>query len=632
MGFIYLDGTNYSEVERFIAELGEYSGPIKLDTETTGLDIFTADLILLQIKLKNTYIFNCLSIKKEYIRNLIDLLNSTRRTIILHNAKYDLKILYNHFKIMLENVYDTMWMEVLINQGIGQKFYSLEDLVFKYCDVVLDKTVRKSFFTNFAGNITQEMLVYSAQDVEYLEYIREQQIKQLKAEGEMKVVKLENDLVPALAEIEYTGIGIDSQEWVNISKRNLEIFEKQEIDLKQYVINELLKKPFSNALEFADKLNIPVKTKRDRLAVEGLSDPSLIRDWATNQFNLGSHKQVLTMIKALGVDVPSTNEKVLKDYKNEHEFISNLLDYREFEKKLSTYGLSFLNNIHPVTGRIHTELLDLGADSGRLSSQSPNLQNIPSYDKKTKTLEYRECFRADPGKLFLSVDYSQEEYRLAGAITKEKVIIDAYKENKDMHTATAALIGNKAMEDVTKIERNNAKPINFAILYGSSEYGLSYNLGIPVQAAKNIIDIFYGGYPTLAKVKKAVEDRIVELKYSVTLLGRKRYWKDEPDFSTPQEILKYRARMKREGFNHIIQGTGADIAKLAIVELRKRNPFGDKFKMVLQVHDEILAEITNDIKEEATYFMESVMREVEQPFLGEIPAVVESHCSERWSK
>ncbi len=147
-----------------------------------------------------------------------------------------------------------------------------------------------------------------------------------------------------------------------------------------------------------------------------------------------------------------------------------------------------------------------------------------------------------------------------------------------------------------------------------------------------VVSGFYNGYPTLTKVKKMVEEKIIDLRYSVTSLGRKRYWKPEPDFSTPKEIVKYRNRIKREGFNHIIQGGGADITKLAIVELRKRNPFGDKFKMVLQVHDEILAEITEDIREGATHFMESIMREVEQPFLGDIPAACESHCAKEWSK
>lgn len=631
MSFIYITDVS-KDIEKFVAELSESSGPIKLDTETTSLDIFSARLILLQIKLKNTYIFNCLTVNKKQIEDIVRLINLTGRTVILHNAKYDMKILYNHFKIMLENVYDTMWMEVLINQGIGQKLYSLEDLVFKYCDVLLDKAVRRSFFENFTGNITQEMLVYSAQDVEYLEHIREQQILALKKAGEMKVVKLENDLVPVVAEMEYNGIGLDKKDWEDLSERNQRIFEKQEIDLKEYVINKLLEQPFNNALEFADKLNIPVKTKRDRLAVEGLSNPQIIKEWATQQLNLGSPKQVLTMIRALGVDVPGTNEKVLRDYKNEHPFISNLIDYREFDKKLTTYGLGFLKNINPLTGRVHTELMNLGADSGRFSSQNPNLQNIPSFDKKTGTLEYRECFKAPEGKLLLSTDYSQQEYRLAGAVTREKVIIDAYTSGKDMHTATAALVNNKSMDDVTKIERNIAKTINFAILYGSTEYGLSFNMGIPVGEAKKIVDTFYNGYPTLTAVKKAIENRILELKYSVTLLGRRRYWNSEPDFSTPQEILKYRNRIKREGFNHIIQGGGADITKLALVELRKRNPFGDLFKLILQVHDEILVEISKDILKEAKEFMESVMKEVEQPFLGEIPAAVESHYGERWGK
>lgn len=626
MSFIYITDYSSNDMHQFLTELSQYTGPIKLDTETTSLNIFSAKLLLLQIKLKNTYIFNCQTLDDSQLKDIIWLIKSTNRIVIFHNAKYDLKILYNNFRIMLENVYDTMWMEVLINQGVGQKLYSLEDLVFKYCNVQLDKSIRKSFYENNTGNITQEQLIYSAQDVEYLEYIRDTQLEMLKKAGEMKIVKLENRLTPVVAEIEYNGIYLNKEDWTKLNDENQLSFQKQEHELKSYLIGKLLEVPFTNALEFADRLNIPVKTKRDREALVNILDPNFVLEWALEKFNLGSSKQVLTAIKMLGVDVPSTNEKVLSDHKNKHEFIASLLNYREFDKKLTTYGLSFLDNIKSETGRVHTELMNLGADSGRFSSQNPNLQNIPR-DKR-----FRECFMAPEGKLLLSTDYSQQEYRLAGAVTKERRIIDAYLAGKDMHTATAALVNNKSMEEVTKQERQDAKTINFAILYGSTEYGLSFNMGIPVKEAKSIVDAFYNGYPTLAKVKSAIEDRIIELKYSVTLMGRRRYWKDEPDFSTPQEIVKYKNRMKREGFNHIIQGGGADITKLALVELHNRNPFGDKFKMVLQVHDEIVAEIDESIKEPATEFMESIMKEVEQPFLGEIPAAVESHVDKRWSK
>jgi len=260
------------------------------------------------------------------------------------------------------------------------------------------------------------------------------------------------------------------------------------------------------------------------------------------------------------------------------------------------------------------------------NSTNPNLQNIPS-DK-----EYRKPFKATPGKKLLSFDYSQQEYRLVGAISKDPVIIDSYVSGKDMHTATASIIYNKDMDKVTKEERSLGKTINFAVLYGSTAYGLAFNLKIEPKRADEFLRKFYEGYPTLTMFKRVVGDAIWAKKYSSTVMGRKRYWETKDFFADYKEADRYESRVRREGFNHIVQGTGADVTKLAMIKMFRENPFGDSFKLIMQIHDEIVVEVDEKIANEANEFGKKCMIDVFQPFLGAIPASVESHIDDHWTK
>ena len=256
-----------------------------------------------------------------------------------------------------------------------------------------------------------------------------------------------------------------------------------------------------------------------------------------------------------------------------------------------------------------------------------NMQNIPTHNGD------REGFVAKDGYSFITCDYSQMEYRLAGAISREPKIIKAYVKGFDMHTATAALRFGKDLNDVTKEERSKGKAVNFTILYGGTEYALGKNLSIPQDEALYILSQFLQNYPVLAAHKAASENKIVELGYSITLMGRRRYWKSLGAFATPNEVNNYINRMKREGYNHIIQGTGADVTKLSMINISKNSPFGlELYHLLLQIHDELVAEVRDDIVEEAAKFMKYEMESAFQPFLGEIPALVDVKISKRWTK
>jgi DNA polymerase-1 len=254
------------------------------------------------------------------------------------------------------------------------------------------------------------------------------------------------------------------------------------------------------------------------------------------------------------------------------------------------------------------------------------MQNMPVHGG------YRECFRPDPGFVFVGIDYSQQEYRLAGAVSGDKRIINAYKKGSDMHTATAQVLYKK--DKVTKDERNRGKTVNFAILYGSTEFGLKKNLNISENEAKQIIDEFWKGYKYLSSFMEYAGEKIMELGFSSTPLGRRRYNLPRPVFMNSYELDRWKARVLREGKNHIIQGGGADILKLAMLRISRENPYGDKLRFCLQIHDELLFQIHESIKEEGALFAKNIMEEEEQKFLGEIPAGVDGwkEFRDRWSK
>lgn len=601
---------------------------ISLDTETTGLDCHSDKLLLLQIKIKDEiYVINCISIPKEYIVNLIKTLFAFRILTIAHNAKFDIKFLFNFSGILLVNVHDTLYTEALINSGIGKTLYSLKELVQKYSGNLLDKEVRKEFQNVTDGNFTEQQIMYAAEDVNYLVDIYLGQMEAIHSFHEEKVYNEEKDLIPVVASMEYQGIYLDETKWMELVK----IAEAKRIpimkEIKLDIINTIKgKNKFENALEFARLLLIPVKTKKAQATLIDITDIDSITDWASENLLLSSPKQMKNCLALMGIKVENTDAKVLEKISNKHQIIQKILDFKELDKRLSTYGENFLGLINPVTGRIHTEYRNIGTATGRFSSEDPNLQNIP------REAGYRNSFIASEGFSLIAMDYSQQEYRLTGAISGEPVIINAYLAGKDMHTATAALVYGVKLEDVTKDQRYIAKTINFAVLYGSSDYGLAYNMSIPLSEAQRIIEAFETGYPVFTAFRRAAEDWIWKLGYSTTLMGRRRWNREKPPYLDAYGFLKYKKKTLREGFNHIIQGTGADVTKLAMIGIFQNNPFGDKYRLLLTVHDEVIVEAHDSIIKEAEAYTMEQMLKAEQPFLGTIPAKADGHVGKFWVK
>lgn len=589
-----------------------------LDTETTGVDFLVDNLLLLVIGDKDSQIvFNFADLSDKIKVYILQLIQDSKILVVGHNLNFDVKFLYKATGVMLTNVYDTFLVEVLIDTDPSHSRYpSLELLVQKYCGIQLNKSIRETFIGYDKKTFSQEQLQYACEDIYYLPTIKEALDAELVRQKQTKVADLENRLLPVVAHMEYTGILVDVEKLKQLS------------DVAQASADEIR----LQMLEIVKKLSLPeVERMLESLPAEVQRRGKRAEDkteFLLQEINFLSPKQSKVFLSILGLEVESTGQKVLESItscpERPAEYIKLLLSYREYKKLVSTYGEGLISEVHPVSKRIHSNFSQLGTRTGRFSSSKPNLQNIP------RDSRYREPFIAAEGNIIIDADYAQEEYRLAGAICSEPAIIQAYLSGLDMHTQTAANVFGVSVKEVTKEQRNHAKGYNFGILYGASANGLAYALGCEKTEAKKIIDKFYSGYPVLAKFKTAFENKVIERGYSTTVLGRKRFFERKFNFKSDEEAYLYYRTLRKEGFNHLIQGTGADILKQALCNIYYNNPYGDDLKIVGTVHDEILVEVKEGMLEQARDFVIEQMKKAEQTYLGEIPAVVEVEIGNCW--
>jgi len=614
--------TSRNENRELLSELIS-ADEIGLDVETTSLDLFLSDLLLIQIEANNKiFVIDVKNVGKDFVKYIVSLIIDSNKLCIGHNIKFDIQILHTYTGELISNVFDTMVSETLMYQGIGKQFYSLKELVDKYYGVELDKSERDGFVNN-PDVFSQNQLIYAALDVKFLRGIKEKQTEILINQGQGEVLELEKRFEAPVASMELNGVLIDKDCWRQLEQDATNKKAELESKIKESIVSRLnLNK--ANLYELAMEYKIPVTTKRLRTQLESITDVNTYPGFLYENLNINSHSQMLKVLVSLGVPVTSTGEDVIKDFKGSDESIKLLLDYREQEKRRSTYGENFLKDIHPKTGRFHTEFHQVGTATGRLSAS--RLHQVP------RNADYRRSFVAREDFLIMAADYSQQEYRLAGSISGEPRIIEAYQAGKDMHTATASIIYNKGMDNISKDERDFGKTVNFATLYGSTEWGLARNLGIELDEGRRLLDIFWKGYPTLKAFKDEAEKQIWKHKYSVTPLGRKRYFENRTLFVDDKDYYKYMKRVQREGFNHIIQGCGADIIKIAMCNIYYENPYKDMLYFYLQAHDEVVSEIWQGHKDFYAKFVVDCMLKAEQPFLEDIPAKVDYNIGKSWTK
>ncbi len=380
-------------------------------------------------------------------------------------------------------------------------------------------------------------------------------------------------------------------------------------------------------------LNVPYLNKLSKSTDQEIEKTkNIIYSESKEEFNISSPKQLGEILfdkmkiaanpKKTKTGQYSTSEEILSYLAKENDFVKTILEYRSLTKLQNTYIKALPNQISKNTGKIHTEYLQTVAATGRLSSINPNLQNIPIRTERGK--EVRKAFIArNKDFVILSADYSQIELRIIAALSEEENMINAFENNEDIHSSTAALVFNTKIENVTNMQRTNAKTVNFGIIYGVSAFGLSNQTNLSRKEAKELIETYYNKYP---KLKKYIASQISfarEKGYVETLLGRRRYLKD---INSRNSIV--RGGAERNAINAPIQGSAADIIKISMINIQSKF-IERKFqsKMLLQVHDELVFDV---FKPELNDVITLVKDEMENAFILKVPLIVDIDYGENW--
>ena len=524
---------------------------------------------------------------EDFVKIFKPVLEDKKIKKVCQNGKYDIGVMRG-LGIRVENFYfDTMVASYIIDADQKHGMDDLSEKYLNYKPISLKELLGQKIDPKKIYEVNaDELSDYAAEDADITFQLYEILEKEIKKEKLERIAyEVDFPLVTVLEEIEHEGIRID--------KATLDKFSKE----LQKMIDSYTKKIYKAA---GEEFNI--------------SSPKQLQVILYEKLGLTSGRKTKTGY--------STDARALENLKGEHEIIEMILDYRQASKLKSTYTDSLPNLINSKTGRVHTDFNQTIAATGRLSSINPNLQNIPIRTEMGK--EIRKAFvPRDKNYVLLSADYSQIELRLLAAICKDPGLMKAFKSGEDIHRSTAALVFMVDPEDVTPDMRRKAKEVNFGILYGIGPFGLKTRLGITQSHAKEIIETYF---KTFKKVKNYMDDSVKKAKengYSETLLGRRRYLKN---INSNNRVV--RQFEERVAINMPIQGTAADMIKIAMIniqkELEKRKT---KTKMVLQVHDELLFDTHKDEVDDLRPVIKKLM---ENAIPLDVPIVVDTGIGDNW--
>ncbi len=561
---------------------------VAFDTETTSLDPFEAKLVGFSlcdgdqsyyVPVKHKYgknVENGLEILKSFLEN-------KDVKIIGQNLKYDLEIMMNHSS-KFKPYFDTMIAAYLLDPN--ERKFSLEELGMKYLNYsgISYEDITKG--KNFEEVSIEDATKYSAEDADMTYKLYNVLNKKLIEEDLMDVFyKIEMPLVEVLARMEMNGVYIDKEFLKNLSESyNLKL---REIESQIYDLAGGM--PFN------------------------INSPKQLSEVLFSRLKLKPRKKTST--RAF-----STDAGVLEEMRDEHPIIPLLLEYRKYFKLKSTYIDALPKLVNPKTGRLHTSFNQTGTSTGRLSSSDPNLQNIPS--RNEEGLEIRKAIRAqNKGWKIVSFDYSQIELRVLAHMSGDPALIEAFKSDYDIHAITAAKIYGVNQEEVTSEMRRIGKMVNFAVTYGVSAYGLSKRLGIPVEDSDKIIKNYFASYPMVKKYLDDIVNFAIKNGYVETIFGRRR---DIPELKSSNRNVFEEG--KRMAINAPIQGSAADIIKLAMIDIDQKIS-SMKSMMILQVHDELVFEVPEEELDELTKIVKDSMEKIVKM---KVPLKVEIESGESW--
>ncbi len=565
------------------------------DTETTGINPITAELVGIAFSWEAGKGFYLpFPESKDETQKLIEELRpffeSESIEKIGQNLKYDIKVLAKYNIDVKGKLFDTMLAHYLINPDMRHNMDVLAETYLNYTPISIETLIGKKGKNQLSMRDVslEKQTEYAVEDADITLQLKEHFQNEL---GEANTQKLFDDievpLLRVLADMELEGINLD--------------------------------KGFLNSL--SEELNSDIATLEKR-----------IYDAAGEEFNIASPKQlgVILFEKLKLVDKPkktktgqySTSEDVLSYLAKDHEIIQNILDFRGLSKLKSTYVDALPTQVEEISGRVHTDYMQTVAATGRLSSNNPNLQNIPIRTERGRQVRKAFVPRSEDYTL-LAADYSQIELRIIAALSKEETMISAFKNGEDIHASTASKVFNVTIDEVTREQRSNAKTVNFGIIYGVSAFGLSNQTNLSRSKSKELIDTYYATYPKLRNYISEQVDFARDNGYVQTVLGRRRYLKD---INSRNAVV--RGAAERNAVNAPIQGSAADIIKIAMINIHQKLSEGNfKTKMLLQVHDELVFDV---YKPELDTIKSLVKTEMENAYKLEVPLDVDLDTGDNW--
>ena len=565
-----------------------------LDTETTSTSAIDAELVGLSFSVEEHKAFYVpIPSNREEALQIVNifkpLYEDPKILKVGQNLKYDLEVLRN-YDIRLDGpMWDTMIAHYLIQPELRHNMDYMAEVYLHYQTIHIDELIGPKGKNQRSMRDLSPTLVYeyACEDADITLQLKnklEPELKRLQCED--LFYNIEMPLMPVLAEMEMNGVCLDTQSLAETSKQftaRMNEIEARIYELAGEQFNIASPKQVGEIL--FDKLKIVEKAKKTK----------------TGQY--------------------VTSEEVLQQLKNKHEIVADILEHRGLKKLIGTYIDALPKLINPRTGHIHTSFNQTITATGRLSSSDPNLQNIPIRGEDGK--EIRKAFIPEPGCLFFSADYSQIELRVMAHLSQDPNMIEVFREGKDLHAATAANVYKKPIEEVTRDERTKSKRANFGIIYGITVFGLAERLDIPRDEAKMLIDGYFATFPEVHDYMEKSKEIARKQGYVTTLFGRRRYL---PDINSANSVV--RGFAERNAINAPIQGTAADIIKVAMIHIFQRfKAEGIKSKMILQVHDELNFSVYPDEKEKVERI---VIEEMQNAFQMAVPLVADSGFGDNW--
>ena len=567
---------------------------LSLDTETTSTSPIDAELVGLSFAVKEFEAFYVpIPDNREEALRIVNIFKEVyedpKILKIGQNLKYDLEVLRNYGIELKGKMWDTMIAHYLIQPELHHNMDYMAEIYLNYQTIHIDELIgpKGKNQRSMRDLPPSQVYEYAAEDADITLRLKNKLEPELKKfECESLFYDIEMPLMPVLAEMEMNGVCLDTESL----KETSDILTKRMLDIEKRIY-----------------------------------------ELAGEQFNIASPKQVGDILfeKLKIVDKAKktktgqyvTSEDVLQQLRNKHEIVADILEHRGLKKLLGTYVDALPTLINKRTGHIHTSFNQTITATGRLSSSDPNLQNIPIRGEDGK--EIRKAFIPEPGCLFFSADYSQIELRVMAHLSQDENMIRVFQEGKDLHAATAANIYKKSIEEVTRDERTKSKRANFGIIYGITVFGLAERLDIPRDEAKMLIDGYFATFPQVHDYMEKSKEIARQKGYVTTLFGRRRYL---PDINSHNATV--RGFAERNAINAPIQGTAADIIKVAMIRIFQRfKTEGIRSKMILQVHDELNFSV---LPEEKKLVEKIVIEEMQSAINLAVPLVADSGFGANW--